>query len=188
MAREHICVICGKPITDPAFQEARRYSINAVKGKTIPQRCCSDACWAEHARIKTGLTGPVTQIPGMLAPLLLVALAVGLMVGCASRGPWPCASEADLEKYLLKEGMTVGECKAKKGNPLREAYYNPRARESYVELPPDFTGIVYYQIEGSSSNEETRFMAGRVVAIKYVRAPWAGYDTWQRRELSWDKR
>lgn len=120
--------------------------------------------------------------------LIVVMVVLIVLAGCAPRGPWLFSTEAQREELLLDVGMTVQECAAKKGHPLRMAHYNPSAGDSYMALPSDFTGVAYYRIKGSGSNEETYFQLGRVIAIQYVDAPWAGYNTWSRRELTWGKR
>lgn len=115
--------------------------------------------------------------------------ALIVLAGCAPRGPWPFSTEAQRERLLLREGMTVAECTAKKGDPIAGPNYNPAAAGYHVAPPPpDFSGTAYYGIDGSISCEEVFFGTGKIVSIKYVRNPWAGYDTWQRHELSWDKR
>lgn len=114
-----------------------------------------------------------------MLPLFLL-----LVSGCVQYGPWPFSTETQRRDRLLYTGMSVVEVTKMKGNPLLESWYNPSAKQSYMAaLPEKYSGKAYYQIDGSISNEEVVFVEGKITSIKYVRAPWAGYDTWQRHQL-----
>jgi hypothetical protein len=120
--------------------------------------------------------------------IVTLSLLLVHVIGCASYGPWPLSTETQRRARLLYTGMSVSEVTKMKGNPLLESWYNPVAQGSYMAaLPEKYSGTAYYQIDGSISNEEVTFTEGKISSIKYVRAPWAGYDTWQRHQLLYDQ-
>lgn len=175
---EIICNVCRQPITEPVEQVDRKYLVKAT-GRELPAQKKHDACNASYAAEKTGL---------QKLAIFLVASLILAVAGCAPYGPWPFSTESQREELLLREGMTVSEVTAKKGNPVAGPLHNPAAAGYRKLLPPkDFTGTAFYEVRGSSSMEEVAFVGGKIGAIRYVRSPWAGYDTWQLHNDTWDK-
>lgn len=178
MAEETFCVDCKVKVENPTHPA---YLVKATGKTIIPLARCAD-CRAKYESLRVGVDKGLK----IVSSLFLLALSLS---GCAPYGPWPFSTEEQRRELLTTPGQTVAQVQTRNGAAHVDPCANPASPDSFKRLPDDFTGTAYFQLRRCmcSSDEAIAFEKGVAVRVWYVKAPWAGYETWQLNELVWDK-